>query len=730
MIREFTREEALKKKRNALQRIGLMIYAAFYFVEISMYFVLKASNLIYQDTEVYILRYMVKPMAINTAIVVISYLIIYKCSKINMKNFMQVLMINLMIACMAYVHHVFAVILIAFCVPIFLTVILQDKRYLNIITILSEAFTALIAIDCYVNAYGAGDETYFIPTIVIIMMVLFVCRFIAAMCIDALNEKEADLIEAKKAAEVSNESKSTFLANMSHEIRTPLNAVLSFNTMIIRESKENAIKDYAIAIKNSCQTLLSLINDILDLSKIESGKMEIVETEYDFASMIYDIMNMMSVRADSKSLDLQLEIDDKLPARLYGDDTRIRQILVNIMNNAIKYTETGSVTLSVSGEIGQEYVLLHFSVKDTGIGIKEEDMERLFAKFERIDEKKNKYVEGTGLGMSITTTFLDLMGSELKVNSVYGEGSEFYFDLKQGIVNIEPIGRLEERIKNREKDEELEVTFVAPDANILVVDDNAMNRNAFVGLLKDTRIKIEEAASGIECINRCQKKKYDIVFLDHMMPDMDGIETLDKLRKIENCINADTPIIALTANAIVGVKDEYLKAGFNDYITKPIRPKKLESMIVQYLPKELVLEKDAVIEINEEQNEDLPSVNGVSWNVALEYLFDKELLLETLNDFVTEGKDNGEKLKKLLLDLKASGDDNREEAFKNYCIQAHAMKSNAKMIGAIAISEMAKWLEFLAKDEKIDEIIAMNDLFLEKWNELIEELSIKFNISY
>ena len=561
------------------------------------------------------------------------------------------------------------------------------------------------------------------------MMVLFVCRFIAAMCIDALNEKEADLIEAKKAAEVSNESKSTFLANMSHEIRTPLNAVLSFNTMIIRESKENAIKDYAIAIKNSCQTLLSLINDILDLSKIESGKMEIVETEYDFASMIYDIMNMMSVRADSKSLDLQLEIDDKLPARLYGDDTRIRQILVNIMNNAIKYTETGSVTLSVSGEMSQEYVLLHFSVKDTGIGIKEEDMERLFAKFERIDEKKNKYVEGTGLGMSITTTFLDLMGSELKVNSVYGEGSEFYFDLKQGIVNIEPIGRLEERIKNREKDEELEVTFVAPDANILVVDDNAMNRNAFVGLLKDTRIKIEEAASGIECINRCQKKKYDIVFLDHMMPDMDGIETLDKLRKIENCINADTPIIALTANAIVGVKDEYLKAGFNDYITKPIRPKKLESMIVQYLPKELVLEKDAVIEINEEQNEDLPSVNGVSWNVALEYLFDKELLLETLNDFVTEGKDNGEKLKKLLLDLKASGDDNREEAFKNYCIQAHAMKSNAKMIGAIAISEMAKWLEFLAKDEKFDEIIAMNDLFLEKWNELIEELSIKFNIN-
>ena len=203
-----------------------------------------------------------------------------------------------------------------------------------------------------------------------------------------------------------------------------------------------------------------------------------------------------------------------------------------------------------------------------------------------------------------------------------------------------------------------------------------------------------------------------------------------EIDKIENCINADTPIIALTANAIVGVKDEYLKAGFNDYITKPIRPKKLESMIVQYLPKELVLEKDAVIEINEEQNEDLPSVNGVSWNVALEYLFDKELLLETLNDFVTEGKDNGEKLKKLLLDLKASGDDNREEAFKNYCIQAHAMKSNAKMIGAIAISEMAKWLEFLAKDKKFDEIIAMNDLFLEKWNELIEELSIKFNISY
>ena len=265
---------------------------------------------------------------------------------------------------------------------------------------------------------------------------------------------------------------------------------------------------------------------------------------------------------------------------------------------------------------------------------------------------------------------------------------------------------------------------------ILVVEDDKPVQNLMTTTLKAHNYKYLIAMNGETAILEASSHNPDIILLDLGLPDMDGIETLDKLRKIENCINADTPIIALTANAIVGVKDEYLKAGFNDYITKPIRPKKLESMIVQYLPKELVLEKDAVIEINEEQNEDLPSVNGVSWNVALEYLFDKELLLETLNDFVTEGKDNGEKLKKLLLDLKASGDDNREEAFKNYCIQAHAMKSNAKMIGAIAISEMAKWLEFLAKDEKFDEIIAMNDLFLEKWNELIEELSIKFNISY
>ncbi|MDO4188855.1 MAG: response regulator [Lachnospiraceae bacterium] len=395
------------------------------------------------------------------------------------------------------------------------------------------------------------------------------------------------LVESRFAEEKgANTAKSAFLANMSHEIRTPINAILGLNTMTLRECDDPQIREYAMEIEQAGQTLLALINDILDISKVESGKMEIVPVEYDLSSVINDTVNMMSLKAKAKDLDLRVEIDSTLPHKLYGDDVRIRQILVNLLSNAVKYTERGSVVLKVSGEIKDDIVKLSYSISDTGIGIREEDMQRLFDKYERLDTVKNRNVEGTGLGMAITNRLLQLMNSRLKVESTYGKGSTFSFDLDQKIIDKEPIGDFTKRFNNIKTDDDSDARFIAPDAKILVVDDNRTNRLVFSKLLQRIKVQVDEADSGKACLAMCCEKEYDIIFLDHMMPEMDGLETREKMRENTRCPNIDTPVIALTANAISGSREFYLEAGFDDYISKPVDPKKLERMIYDLLPEE------------------------------------------------------------------------------------------------------------------------------------------------
>lgn len=400
---------------------------------------------------------------------------------------------------------------------------------------------------------------------------------------DVLNtEKE------KQQAVLSNEAKGKFLANMSHEIRTPINAVLGMDAMILRESTEENVKEYAINIQNAGQTLLSLVNDILDFSKIESGRMEIIPVEYDFSSMIQDAINMIVMKAENKGLEMKVSVDSAIPHRLLGDEVRIRQVLVNLLSNAVKYTKEGSIGLKVTGDVVENEVNLHFAIEDTGIGIKQEDIAKLFTRFERIEEERNRNIEGTGLGISISRQLLKLMDSDLRVKSEYGKGSCFSFRLKQWIVNSEPIGELEERIKHRSPEYRYRESFTAPKAHILVVDDNAMNRKVFTGLLKRTRVKIEEADSGSACLELVGKQHYDLIFLDHMMPQMDGIETLHHMKEMKENLSADTPVIALTANAIQGAREMYLQEGFKEFLAKPIQPDQLEKMIVSLLPEELI----------------------------------------------------------------------------------------------------------------------------------------------
>ena len=396
-----------------------------------------------------------------------------------------------------------------------------------------------------------------------------------------------ELNEAKKNADKANASKSAFLASMSHEIRTPLNAVLGMDEMIMRENDINEIHSHAASIMDAGKSLLAIIDDILDFTKIESGMMHIIPNDYKVSEELRELYNIVSFRAKKKGLTLDFEIDPNMPKILNGDEIRIRQILINIINNAVKYTNTGWVKVTLNAEIDDaSNMTLVGVVEDTGIGIKKEDIAKLFDKFQRLDENINHKVEGTGLGLSIVYNLLQMMNGTIDVQSVYQRGSKFTVRIPQKIIDLTPIGTVDLTYSSAESD--YTESFTAPNSHILVVDDNQINLTIVKGLLKKTLLQIDTASSGRECIDMVQKKHYDLILLDHMMPEMDGIEVLERLKTMDNNLCINTPTIALTANAIVGAKEKYLSLGFNDYLSKPIDYNELEAVIKKHLPSEQI----------------------------------------------------------------------------------------------------------------------------------------------
>ena len=548
------------------------------------------------------------------------------------------------------------------------------------------------------------------------LAVIFLVVLVLGCIMVKFNRRRQATLEALAA----NEAKSSFLSNMSHEIRTPINAILGMNEMILRESEDEAVLSYAGNIRTAGTTLLGLVNDILDFSKIEAGRMEIIPVEYGLSSLLNDLVNMIKGKAEAKSLELVPDFDPRLPSGLFGDEIRLKQIITNLLTNAIKYTNQGKVTFRVGflpGKIPGEEIFLQVAVEDTGIGIKEEDIPKLFAKFQRIEEKRNRKVEGTGLGMSITSKLLGMMGSKLEVKSVYGEGSVFHFSVKQKVLRWAPLGdSILAGTGLPGTGKRYRETFIAPEAEILVVDDTPMNITVFQSLLKRTRVKIDTAKDGEEGVRAAGEKKYDIIFLDHMMPNKDGIEALLEIRSEPACPNRETAAVCLTANAISGAREKYLAAGFDDYLTKPVDPMKLEELLLRFLPPE----KTQILEPGEEEKEEsvklppfLEELEEIDLSAGLASCGSKETYLFTLQTY-------GEKVEDYIREIEdfyQAGD------LSNTTIKIHALKSTSRIIGAKGIGELAQALEDAGKAGDRETLGAEIGEFLERCRELGQKLA-------
>ncbi len=517
----------------------------------------------------------------------------------------------------------------------------------------------------------------------------------------------------------ANKAKSAFLSNMSHEIRTPINAVLGLDEMILRESNEEQIKNYAADIKSAGRSLLGIVNDILDFSKIEAGKMEIIPVEYDLSSAVNDLVNMTSPRAKSKNIEFHVEVDKNIPHILQGDDVRIKQCALNILTNAVKYTKEGSVTMFVGyKKADANKIDLTFRIVDTGIGIKAEDLPKLYSAFERIEEKRNRTVEGTGLGMNIVKQLLSMMGSELVVKSEYGKGSDFSFTVRQNVINWEPIGDFSETYrKSSDANETYIEKFHAPNARILVVDDTKLNLTVVRGLLKRTKIQIDTAESGLQAISLSRENKYDALFIDHRMPNMDGVETLQAMKQIEGWINEGAPCIALTANAISGARERYLDAGFTDYLSKPVDGYKLEAMLLKYIPPEKVERTDGKIEeSSQEEDESLKEflqIEGIDAKAAIKNCWSADVLRDALKDFYAAIEEKSAAIENFAA----------QKDWKNYTVLVHALKSSARLIGATQLSEDAKFLEKRGDEADAQTILEKTPALLSLYRSYSQKLS-------
>lgn len=602
---------------------------------------------------------------------------------------------------------------------------LYQKMELNIFMLISTIvyYLYMVLAGRYISQTGSFDVSETILDLLIILI-----GSLMLLVVIAWNKQlQVRLKQKAEEAETAANSKSAFLANISHEIRTPLNAILGMNELVLRESRQPHIKEYAMYIKNSGKSLLTIISDILDLSKIESGKVYLVNENYSLSSLVEDVERSIQKRIMEKGLELKIYVEPELHENLKGDEVRIKQIIMNLLTNAVKYTEKGEVRLYITGTVVDNKQDLTIEVSDTGIGMRSEDMDKLFTNFERLDLKRNRSVEGTGLGLPITKNLLVAMGGDITVSSVYGEGSTFTATVGQEIVNEEQIGDYRKKYKEKLHHEvRYHESFHAEDARILVVDDNEVNLKIVVGLAKNTKLQIDTALSAAEGLKLIRQHSYQLLLIDHMMPEMDGIEMLQHVKTMDGGIYKDIPAVAITANALSGAKQTYLDAGFCGYLSKPIDPERFEQIIKDNLPQEYVTEcgdgnGDTATEGQETDGTSDPkqeeewSIPGIDIAKALSYIGgSRELYISLLQTYLDGSEERIRKLEECK---------NKEDIF-NYDITIHGLKGISASIGADSMAVAAAGLEEACKDPQTAmTYIQMNhDQVVSRYRELLEQI--------
>ncbi len=493
-----------------------------------------------------------------------------------------------------------------------------------------------------------------------------------------------EIKRVRHEAEKASIAKSEFLANMSHEIRTPMNAIIGLNDIIMEECGDTEIYAYAKDVQSAAKNLLAIINDILDLSKVEAGKMELVVVDYYLKDLANEIVAMMDMAASQRGLILKYECDETIPCCYNGDDGRIKQILINIINNAIKFTDKGYVRTYITGKPGKhaDEELLIFHVEDTGCGIREEDLDKIFEDFRQVDSKRNRSAEGTGLGLAIVKHLVELMGGTIEVESTYGKGTMVTIMIPQKIVDRCPIS---ERPEVPQREEKVADSFTAPGIKVLIVDDNVINRKVARGFLKNYDFDLTEAESGPEAIELVRGSRFDIIFMDHMMPGMDGIEAAEIIRR--DCGEKGTApvMVALTANAMEGMREHFLECGFQDFISKPLDRKEMNQLLLRWVP-----EKYRQVDDSQEESRPLDpemfQIDGVDMEAALQYYSgDEEGFVDLLELYCMDGKRKTELLRELV-----------RSDILHYQIEVHGLKSASANIGAMVVSEMAREQEYAA----------------------------------
>lgn len=724
-IQDELRETApeYEKWRRRLFIMNCVIATGVFLLEIGVNIILFVQGKVNPDIVYHLMRYLVVPSGLVFLAVLFDG-IMMRCfpNKDWLLNYIMVLTVVFMCTVVAVTHYVFPITMTAFVIPVLMSVVFGNNR-----------MTAATAASCSVCVILTGiwrnidgtdtDRYYMVQEVVISLGIIFVSLIVAGIVNSLITEQNHRLLDAlrkekrsQQEAEAANMAKSSFLANMSHEIRTPINAILGMNEMILREEKDPAIRGYAGNIQASGNSLLSIVSDVLDISKIESGKLEIIPVDYEVNSLISDCCNMAAGRAKAKELELVVECADNVPMKLCGDETHIRQIIMNLLTNAVKYTEKGTVKLIVSGRFTDGGFVLKVDVSDTGIGIAEENLPQLFTQFQRFDLQRNRNIEGTGLGLSIVKRLCDLMSGTITARSVLGSGSTFTVELPQKVVDSTPCGGVNLNY-SAGAEHEYHHSFEAPEAKILAVDDLPVNLLVIANLLKETRIKIDTAGSGRECLDKCSQQKYDLILMDHMMPEMDGVQTFEKLHGDKSSPNFETPVIMLTANALAGMREQYMDVGFADYVSKPVRGAKLEEAIRRNLPESLI--KPASPEIPAEAVSTEPSgfadicgaVPELNVNAALQYCCGSaELLNDLLHDFTENDH---------FSDLKAAFEEKRWEDYRRH---AHSLKSTSLMIGLTGLSERARASELALKGGCTEFAELNHDSLIEEYSALLGKI--------